>query len=83
MIGDFITRAKIKVTRWINRPKREDIECLRDHYRKEVLGEEAGAFLESEDFKNLVKVARYADFGVWTALEAAYCLGFKAGKGSR
>lgn len=58
-----------------------EAERLSEHYRKDVFD---GAVLDNlthEDFASLVKVASYADFGVWTAIEAAFCLGYGKGKG--
>lgn len=78
---NFITRAQIKVTRWLNRPSREYLERLSCHYREDVIGEEANGLMKNDDFNKLLEVARYADFGVWTAIQAAYCLGYAAGKG--
>jgi len=56
-----------------------DANHLSEYYRTYIFNDAALEFLEDEDFSNLIDVARYADFGVWTAIEAAFCLGYKAG----
>jgi len=63
--------------------KKKEAERLSDHYRKEVFSDKALELLKKEDFASLIKVARYADFGTWTAIEAAFCLGYKEGKAGR
>jgi len=35
---------------------------------------------KKEDFDNLINVAKYADFGRSTAIQAAFCMGYDAGK---
>ena len=40
-------------------------------------------FLGSENFSSLVDVAKYADFGVSTAIQAAFCMGYEVGKAGR
>jgi len=66
--------------RFFKRRTRQEINHLSEQYRTEVFSDEALELLNKEDFDNLIKVAKYADFGVWTAIEAAFCLGYKAGK---
>ncbi len=59
---------------------KEKAENLSDYYRKEVMSDEILEFLTKEEFINLTGVAKRADFGIWTAIEAAFCLGYEAGK---
>lgn len=60
---------------------KQEAEKLLEYYRNEVFDGEILSLLEKQDFQNLVDVANYADIGVWTAIEAEFCLGFNAGKG--
>lgn len=48
-----------------------------------MLNDEALELLKSKDFESLTNVAVYADLGVWTAFEAAFCMGYEAGKAGR
>ena len=62
--------------------KQDQEACkLSAHYRNEVFDHEVLKLLDREDFKGLIKVAKYAEIGVPTAIETAFCLGYKAGKG--
>lgn len=53
---------------------------LSAHYRNEVFDHEVLKLLDREDFKSLIKVAKYAEIGAATAIESAFCMGYKAGK---
>lgn len=53
---------------------------MSDYLRGSVLNDEALGLLKSKDFESLINVAVYADLGVWTAIEAAFCMGYEAGK---
>lgn len=66
--------------RFFKRKTVQEINRLSDYYRSEVFSNEALELLKKEDFSNLIKVSKYSDFGVWTAIEAAFCLGYKSGK---
>lgn len=72
---------KAKIYGWKHQPSKQEVEKLSDYYRKEVFNEEALNLITRKDFANLINVAHYAAFGLWTAIEAAFCLGYKAGKG--
>ena len=60
------------------------VQSLADNFREDFLEkEDVLKFLGSENFSNLVDVAKYADFGVSTAIQAAFCMGYEAGKAGR
>lgn len=63
------------------RKRKQKAERLSDYYRKEVMSEKILENLSQEEFGNFILVANRADFGVWTAIEAAFCLGYGKGKG--
>lgn len=73
-------RIKAKIYGWKKQPTKAEIEALYQHYRKEVMNEETLEFLSKEEFSNLIDVAKYAQFGIWTAIEAAFCLGYSIGQ---
>lgn len=52
---------------------------LSDYFRKEVMNVEVLKLLGSKNFENLTNVALYVDFGVWTSIQTAFCMGYKAG----
>ena len=61
-----------------------EVQSLADNLREDFLEkEDILKFLGSENFSNLVDVAKYADFGVSTAIQAAFCMGYEAGKAGR
>lgn len=56
-----------------------EVQALSDHLRKDIHREEdILKFLGRKNFGNLVDVAKYTDFGVFTAVQAAFCMGYKA-----
>lgn len=64
------------------KPSKAEVDRLFNYYRFEVMKHEVvDNYLKSEDFSSLVDVAKYAEFGCSTAIEAAFCLGYKAGNG--
>lgn len=77
--GDFIMQFFKK------RPKRltkAEINCLYEHYRNMILNNKAVELITKEDYRNLIAVAKYSKLlGSSTAIQAAFCLGYKAGKG--
>ncbi len=61
-----------------------EVQALADNLREDFLKkEDILKFLGSENFSSLVDVAKYADFGVSTAIQAAFCMGYEAGKAGR
>ena len=54
-------------------------EELLEIYRKK-LDNKVLETLSVQDFENLINIAKNADFGTWTAIEAAFCLGYAAGQ---
>lgn len=61
-----------------------EVQSLADNLREDFLEkEDILKFLGSENFSNLVDVAKYADFGVSTAIQAAFCMGYEVGKAGR
>lgn len=60
---------------------KEKANRLSDHYRNEVMSETTLELLPKEEFSNLIDVAKYANMGVWTAIESAFCIGYNLGKG--
>lgn len=63
-----------------NRPTKEEIDRLSTHYRGMILDNKAVELIKQEDYNNLIYVAKYAEFGRSTAIQAAFCLGYLAGK---
>lgn len=51
------------------------------YYRTRFFSNEVLELLTKDDFMNLVHIAHYAGTGVATAIKAAFCLGYHAGKG--
>ncbi len=61
-----------------------EVQSLADNLREDFLKkEDILKFLGSKNFANLVDVAKYEDFGVSTAVQAAFCMGYEAGKAGR
>lgn len=74
-------KIKAKLYGWKNQPTKAEIEALYQHYRNEVMDKELiDSHFGSKEFINLIHVARYAEFGLPTAIQTAFCLGYKAGK---
>lgn len=67
-------------TKRTNKPTQAEINGLAKHYRNMILHDKAVELITKEDYNNLLNVANYADFGKSTAIQAAFCLGFNAGK---
>ncbi len=67
--------------RIFKRAKKKDAEQLSNRYRNMILDNESVELITSEDYDNLITVAKYAEFGRSTAIQAAFYLGYKAGKG--
>jgi len=66
---------------WKNQPSRKEVERLFEHYRNEVMNREVvDNYFAQEDWTGLVHVARYAEIGLWTAIEAAFCIRYNKGK---
>lgn len=63
-----------------NREKKMKANTLSEHYRSNIMNNETLELLPKEEFSNLIDVAKYADFGLWTAIETAFCMGYVAGK---
>lgn len=57
-----------------------EVRVLSACLRGIISNDKALELLKSNDFETLVNVALYADLGVWTAIQAAFCMGYKAGK---
>lgn len=70
-----------KIRSWKKQPSRQEVDRLVKHYRTDVFNDEALELLAQEDIKNLICISRYADMGRLQAIEAAFCLGYAAGKG--
>lgn len=54
-------------------------EELLEVYRNKI-NDKALETLATEDFENLITIAKYSDFGTWTAIQTAFCLGYAAGQ---
>ena len=64
------------------RPTKAEINCIYEHYRNMILDNKAVELITKEDYRNLIAVAKYSKLlGRSTAIQAAFCLGYKAGKG--
>ncbi len=74
-------RIKAKLYGWKKQPTKAEVEVLCQYYRNKVMDKEIiNNHFESKDFMKLIHVARYAEFGIWTAIEAAFCLGYSSGQ---
>ena len=80
----FVKKIKKKLKAKRNHVDVAEVQSLADNLREEFLEkEDILKFLGSENFFSLVDVAKYADFGVSTAIQAAFCMGYEAGKAGR
>ena len=80
----IVKRIKKKLKAKRNHIDVAKVQSLADNFREDFLEkEDVLKFLGSENFSNLVDVAKYADFGVSTAIQAAFCMGYEAGKAGR
>lgn len=74
-------KIKAKLYGWKNQPSKKKVEQLAKHYRNEVMDKDLiSSHFDSKEFINLIHVAKYAEFGLPTAIQSAFCLGYKAGK---
>lgn len=76
----FFRRIKAKIYGWERQPGKAKAEQLSSYYRTRFFRNEVLEFLTKDDFMNLVHIAHYAGTGVATAIKAAFCLGYHAGK---
>ena len=79
----IVKRIKKKMKAWRNHVDIAEVQALSDYLRGSVFNDKTLELLKSKDFESLVNVALYADLGVWTAIEAAFCMGYEAGKAGR
>lgn len=79
----IVKRIKKKLKAWRNHVDIAEVQALSDYLRGSVFNDKTLELLKSKDFESLVNVALYADLGVWTAIEAAFCMGYEAGKAGR
>lgn len=80
----IVKRIKKKLKAKRNHIDVAKVQSLADNFREDFLEkEDVLKFLGSENFSNLVDVAKYADFGVSTAIQAAFCMGYEVGKAGR
>lgn len=63
-----------------NKPTKAEINRLSEHYRNMILSHKEVELIPQEDYSNLLDVAKYAVFGRSTAIQAAFYLGYLAGK---
>lgn len=61
------------------KPTKAEISRLSEHYRNMILNNKVVKLIASEDYGNLLNVAKYAEFGRSTAIQAAFFLGYLAG----
>jgi len=74
-------RIKARLYGWKKQPTKAEVEALYHYYRNEVMDRETiDNHFESKEFINLIHVARYAEFGLMTAIGAAFCLGYSTGQ---
>lgn len=62
-----------------NKENKKAAEKLLETYRDKINNTALEA-LTTEDFKNLITIAKYADLGSATVIQAAYSIGYKAGQ---
>ncbi len=73
-------RIKAKIYGWGKQPGKAEAEQLSSYYRTRFFSNGALGLLTKKDFINLIHIAHYADTGITTAIKAAFCLGYHAGK---
>lgn len=76
----IVKRIKKKLHARRNHVDIAKVQELSDYFRKEVMNVEVLKLLGSKNFENLTNIALYVDFGVWTAIQVAFCMGYEAGK---
>lgn len=79
----IVKRIKKKLHARRNHVDIKKTQELSDYFRKEVIKAETLELLGSKNFESLANVALYAEpgiMGVWTAIQAAFCMGYKAGR---
>lgn len=76
----IVKRIKKKLHAQRNHVDIKKTRELSNYFRKEVMNVEVLKHLGSKNFENLTNIALYVDFGVWTAIQAAFCMGYEAGK---
>lgn len=72
----FFRKLKIKS----GKPTKTEIIRLSERYRNMILSHEEANLIRREDYSNLLKVGKYARLGLSTAIQAAFYLGYLAGK---
>ncbi len=73
-------RIRARIYRWKHQPTKQELNHISEHYRNMILDNKAVELITSEGFDNLIKVAKYADFGRSTAIQAAFCLEHLSGQ---
>ncbi len=76
----IVKRIEAFLTGRKNRPSKTEIDCLSERYRNMILNDKAVELITKEDYGNLLIIAKHAEFGKSTAIQAAFCLGYEAGK---
>lgn len=62
------------------KPAKAEIIRLSERYRNMILNHKEAALIKNEDFHNLLIMGKYARLGLSTAIQAAFYLGYLAGK---
>ena len=78
-----VKRIKKKLKAWRNHVNIAEVQTLSDYLRENVFNDEALELLVYEDYESLANVAVYADFGISTAIQATFCMGYEVGKAGR
>jgi len=73
-------KRKTTIFHKTQKPTKAEINRLSKHYRNMILDNKAVELITSEDYSNLIDVAKYAEFGRSTAIQSAFYLGYLAGK---
>ena len=79
----IVKRIKKKLKAWRNHVNIAEVQTLSDYLRENVFNDEALELLVYEDYESLANVAVYADFGISTAIQATFCMGYEVGKAGR
>lgn len=76
----IVKKIKEKSKGQDNQPGKAEVERISEYYRNMILDKDKkkAIHISSEDYKNLINISKYAEFGRSTAIQAAFCLGYAA-----
>lgn len=64
------------------KPTKAEINRIYEHYRNMVLNDKTAELITKKDYENLIVISKYSKpLGRSTAIQTAFILGYKTGKG--